>query len=334
MMRSFSEPLEQGVDVKRLLLSWCSLALAVGCAPRLPEATPTERDVVPISEGGPIDFDDIFFSRDAGRIVGAGLASRAVLIDPQTLELTTFGTEDAASASANAEEVYVLDRSTGEVVAYDQATGEKVASTTVQGADYVRPRPFTDEVWVTRPGDGQVQILHRTEEGFRDGAVVDARSGPEGLVFSSDGARAFAMSFGGDMLELVAGAAPEQSGTGCWGGHGIPAINEDDGVVFAGCVGASIVSISTEDGTRRDSFPLESGGESLMAYSSATGHAYLRGDPGLLIAVLDVSDDGSLELLGTVESTDRGHCLTADDVGNVWTCDADGGALVRIADPF
>ncbi len=69
-----------------------------------------------------------------------------------------------------------------------------------------------------------------------------------------------------------------------------------------------------------------------MAYSQSLRHLYLRGDPGTPIAMLAVSDAGELTLLEQVNATSKGHCMTADDRGNLWVCDWQQGRLLRFKD--
>ena len=71
-----------------------------------------------------------------------------------------------------------------------------------------------------------------------------------------------------------------------------------------------------------------------MAYSPTLQHLYLRGDPGTSIAILAVSDVGGLSLLGTLEATAKGHCMAADDRGNLWVCDWKDGRLLRLPDHY
>ncbi len=65
-----------------------------------------------------------------------------------------------------------------------------------------------------------------------------------------------------------------------------------------------------------------------MAFDPASSRAFLRGDPGNTIAILDVGDDGALTELGSRTATERGHCLLVA-AGSLWACDEPGGGLLR-----
>jgi len=73
------------------------------------------------------------------------------------------------------------------------------------------------------------------------------------------------------------------------------------------------------------------GGESLPAYSSATGHFFVRSDPGTKLATL-TGDRTGLHLVREVDVPEVGHCLGADDTGRYWTCDADRGRILGFDD--
>lgn len=73
-------------------------------------------------------------------------------------------------------------------------------------------------------------------------------------------------------------------------------------------------------------------GAFLPSYSSELRHLYLRGDPGLAIAILGVEHGGALTVLEKIDAVDKAHCLVADDRRHVWTCDWKKGALLRLDD--
>jgi hypothetical protein len=60
----------------------------------------------------------------------------------------------------------------------------------------------------------------------------------------------------------------------------------------------------------------------------------MRGDPALPLAFLGVASNGKLTHLNTFDSVQKAHCLAADDVGGVWTCDWAAGSVVRYQDPY
>jgi hypothetical protein len=104
-------------------------------------------------------------------------------------------------------------------------------------------------------------------------------------------------------------------------------------LVFAGCSSAKVVVLSLEGGRILGSHSAP-GGKAILGYSTSLHHFYLRADPGVPIYILGVASDGTFTELGTADAATNGHCLTADDRGRFWVCDADRGALLRFTDPF
>lgn len=52
------------------------------------------------------------------------------------------------------------------------------------------------------------------------------------------------------------------------------------------------------------------------------------------MSILDVTDDGTLSLLGMADTANGAHYVTVDDQGNAWVCDPDQGQLLTVRDPF
>jgi hypothetical protein len=110
-----------------------------------------------------------------------------------------------------------------------------------------------------------------------------------------------------------------------------PQIDTRRRLALASCSSDGTVSLlSLDDGRRLGRFAA-GGGEALPAYSPATGHFYVRGDPGTTLATLRASKTG-LARVDDVRVPSAGHCLTADDVGHYWTCDAEHGRVLRFDD--
>ena len=104
-------------------------------------------------------------------------------------------------------------------------------------------------------------------------------------------------------------------------------------MVFAGCSSAKVVALSLDDGRILGSHGAP-GGTTILGYSAALHHFYLRADPGVPIYILGVASDGTFTQLGTADAAPDGHCLVADDRGAFWVCDRAAGALLRFTDPF
>ncbi|MCA1697996.1 MAG: hypothetical protein LC790_03475 [Actinobacteria bacterium] len=104
-----------------------------------------------------------------------------------------------------------------------------------------------------------------------------------------------------------------------------------DGVVLASCAGEGKVVLFDLDNGREVDRKGVGGGEALPAYSPATGHFYVRSDPGRKLATFTGSDRG-LVRVREVDVPKAGHCLTADEFGYYWTCDPDRGRMLRFRD--
>jgi hypothetical protein len=285
---------------------------------------------------GSIRFDDLSYSAGLGRIIAPLRAKGVALIEPDGLDAAILGGfGDAGSAAEGAGVVLVTDRERGEVVAVDPASGERIASApTARWPDYVRYVEATDEIWVTEPGAGiEIFRLDQDAAALDRVASVATPGGPEGIAVSATRREVYVHG----PAALLVVDVDSRSVTATWsydcaGTHGIPALDEQRGLLLAGCADNGEVHLIDLDSGRDLGGHATGGGAPLMAFSSVTGHFYSRGDPGTAIAVLAGGD--GLDLLGQVEGSESGHCLIADASGNVWTGDEAGGQVVRIRDPF
>jgi hypothetical protein len=317
--------------MKRAVSCIARIALVITCAAACgPAITGGERatDVVTLADA-PIPFDDIGYAASIDRVLAPARRHGLKLIDPATLDVTTVE-GDADSAAAGGGFLFVLDRS-GELRVIDEDTLE-VTDTFATGGDYVRYVSSQNEVWVTDPGDGRVMVLALDE----DGGTLTLKSpialvgGPEGLAVDEERGIAVSHFFGGDVALLDTGRhdVERQTSTGCLGAHGVPALDVERGFAFFGCRDAELVSVGLDDGAQRGRYHLGGGGESLMAYDPASHKAFVRGDPGEVIAIVDVGEDGSLSEAGSLTASERGHCLLTA-AGSLWACDETGGGLLR-----
>ncbi len=289
----------------------------------------------------PTNFDDLTYSSRLQRVLVPALDAGLYLVDPHTGEATRFEGLGAVYSAAEGEGiVLVADRDRSNIAMVDPASGRVVASAaTAAPPDYVRYVPATGEVWVTEKGNqAGIEIFTM---GTPDAptlvsvAFVPVPGGPEGLVTSTRRRRGYTQTSDGsvvvidvDRRELVDGWA-----TGCGDTHGIPALDEQRGLLLAGCAsdGKGVLLDVDRDGTRLGTYSVE-GDEALMAHAPG-GPFYLRADPGAEIATLEATPEGDLKLVGMAESPEAGHCLTADDLGHYWTCDQSGAKLLRYTAP-
>ncbi len=288
----------------------------------------------------PTKFDDLTYSSRLQRVLVPALHAGLYLVDPTTGDAKRLEGLGAVYSAAEGEEtVLVADRDGSSIAMVDPASGRVVASAPTGGPpDYVRYVPSRGEVWVTEKGDrAGIEIFEMgTPEARRLASVafVSIPGGPEGLATSSLRRRGYTQTSDGsvavidvDRREVVA-----RWSTGCGDTHGIPALDEQRGLLLAGCAsdGKGVLLNVDGDGERLATYSVE-GDEALMAHAPG-GHFYLRADPGPEIATLEATQEGNLQLIRMAGAPMTGHCLTADDLGHYWTCDQNGTKLLRYAD--
>jgi len=315
--------------------------MLAGCAAR---GAPAQRGPDKVIElpgaQRPTKFDDLTYSSRLRRVLVPALEAGLYLVDPVTGHVTTFkGLGVVYSAAEGEGMVLIADRRSRKVAVVDPATGRVVASTaTGAPPDYVRYVPATSEVWVTetrgRPGIEMFRMPKPDGPMLAPVGFIGIPEGPEGLTISTTRRRAYTQTSDGRVVAIdvdrraVVGRWP----TGCEESHGNPAVDEQDGLLLAGCAsGGKVVLLDADhDGRRLATYSVE-GDEALMAHAPG-GPFYLRGDPGSMIATLRATPEGDLKLVRMAAAPDAGHCLTADDLGHYWTCDQSGAKLLRYAD--
>jgi DNA-binding beta-propeller fold protein YncE len=284
--------------------------------------------------GASVGFDDLAYAADLGRVVAAPESTgKLFLIDPDSLAITTVDVpRGVASADARGGFAFGADRLNQQIVVVDLAANQ-IASMAALGAgpDYVRASPTTDEVWVTLPGDGRIDIYARTGAQLAKAGSV-AIGDPEGLSFDGRG-KAYTND-GGDVVQIdvATRAVTGRWSDGCGGSHGFPQSDPDRQLAFGGCSSNGGVGVVDFAGDNVAGFEA-GGGLAILAYAPALHHLYVRGDPGATLDILGACSNGALAKLASVPIPDRGHGAIADDRGHVWVCDSFGGGVIRIADP-
>jgi hypothetical protein len=292
------------------------------------------------SNGASIAFDDIRFSTELRRIVSP--AGTVDLIDPDTIAITALdGFGYAASVDEGGGLIFAVDRSTKKLEVADPTTKMVVASTSVAVApDYVRYVPPTHEVWVTEPGAEQIEVFTLPTSGTptpSHAAFIATKGGPEGLTIDITRQRAYVHLFSAAIvaIDINRRTIGTPWPTACSQSHGIPVFDDQRGFLFAGCAETAKVTVLdlNNNGKQLDTHTLGPG-ETILGYSQALHHFYLRGDGAQPVAILGVSSSGALSVLDTVTAETDGHCVAADDRNHFWVCDAAHGRLLRFADSY
>ena len=232
--------------------------------------------------------------------------------------------------------MYAVDRASFKLSVVDPAQGAIVASTTLETTepDYVRFSPARNEVWISNVNRSRLEVLTVTGAAAPvHAAFIASGGGPEGLAIDDARQRVYARAFSGDVIVVDAAARAVTSlwSTGCDSAHGIPIVDPERPFVYVGCSDATVVVLAAETGTPVSRFRLGPGA-SIIAYSPALHHLYLRGDGLPDVVELGVSAAGELTELDHFTSTAKGHCMAADDLGALWVCDWSGGRLLRFID--
>lgn len=287
-----------------------------------------------------IDFDDIVYSPRLQRVIVPARQSGLYLVEPDTGTATRLPAPgNVASADEGRGLLFLADRSERTITVVNAADGAVLSSVSTAAApDYVRYIPATGELWVPEPGASPPGIeIFALAEGpaptARPVGFIAVPDGPEGFATSS--ARGSAYTHAGSdlvVIDIATRAVTARWATGCTGTHGFPRADARGEVALASCAeNGRVVLLDLDDGRQLGQYSV-GGGEALPAYSDRADHFYVRSDPGSTVATLQPSHDG-LTLVHQVDVPATGHCLTADNRGHYWTCDADRGRILRFDDP-
>lgn len=312
------------------------------------------RSTVPLPNGDVgIGFDDLQYSPFLDRIIApAGRAGYIALVDPHTMEVTRVGSfseaedyyagHDQGTTSAVEAEgmVYAIDRSTSTLSQVDVESGEVVGSIDLAAKpDYVRWVSSTRELWVTEPTAFQFEIVSLTDDSppqLQNSGNVSVALGPESLVVNESGTMGYTNTFVGSTLEYDVGTRELTSSwsNGCSISLGI-AIDEERGFVFIGCPEGKAVALDLDTGDELSTLEV-GGGVDIISYNPNLSHLYLNSSSDGFLAIVDVSSQGELSLLETVETatSTNASCVVADPYDNIWVCDPNRGQLLRISDTF
>jgi len=318
------------------------LAVLAGCGNSLP---PPGQCAAPAATGdatvvavqlvhATVGFDDLRYAPDLGMVIAAPEGfGQVFLIDPDSLAVTAItAPRGIASADAKAGLIYAADRANDQIVIVDVATQAVTTFALDAGVDYVRTSPTTDEVWVTMPGAGQVEVLAIAGTSLTKVGSISVGD-PEGLVFDGQG-RAYTQSSGNLVaIDVAARSVVGDWSTGCGGSHGFPQTDPAFGLAVAGCADNGGAEVFTADGQSRGGIEA-GGGRAILAYNPTLHHLYLRGDGASTLDVIGVCSDGGMSTLAQVTIPAFGHGATADDRGHAWVCDPASGGVVRVTDPF
>jgi DNA-binding beta-propeller fold protein YncE len=305
---------------------------------------------LPGGEAG-IGFDDLRFAPAASVLLApAGRTGSLDLIDPATRAVTAIGGfsstnlyrgghgEGTTSADEGKGYLFATDRTAGELTVVDPREKRIVSRARLGGGpDYVRFISPAGEVWVTEPDQERIEIFGLQGDNpprpVASGSIA-VKGGPESLVVDARRGRAYSHLWEGRTvaIDLKTRAIVATWPNGCKGSRGI-ALDEERGLLFAGCAEGKAVSLSVSDG-RRISTGSSGNGVDIIDFAPKLRHLYLPGGKSATMGIFGVSEKGELSLLGTVPTAEGSHCVAADASGNAWVCDPKKGALIVVSDPY
>jgi hypothetical protein len=334
-----------------------SIFLLLACHHTIRAAAVTDQKKgtpVPLPGGSPagIGFDDLRFSPKLHRVIApAGRTGSLDLVDPSTKAITAIGGfssdasfgggsghgEGTTSADEGRGMIFASDRTQRALVVVDPQAGKVVTSVKLAaGPDYVRWVEPTGEIWVTEPNAEQIEIFSFDGKTPKQAATISVKGGPESFVVDATRRRAYTHSWKGSTfaIDLDRRQIVATWPNGCEGSRGV-ALDEGRGWLFAGCDEgtASILDVA-HDGKILSKLASGAKGVDVIAYNPTLGHLYYPGEDSATMAVLGVTSDAKLSVLGVFPAASGSHCATADDAGGAWVCDPSGGQLLYFADPF
>jgi outer membrane protein assembly factor BamB len=162
--------------------------------------------------------------------------------------------------------------------------------------------------------------------------VVPLPGGPEALVIDARRGRAYTHVGEGKTaaIDLTTHAVVETWSNGCEEAKGV-ALDAERGLLFIACDEGGIVALDVTNGKTVGRIKL-AGGIDIIAYSPELGHVYVPSSGTARLAIVAVSGEGALKLLGTVPATKDSHCVAA--AGKVFFGDPAHGRLRVVTDPY
>lgn len=304
--------------------------------------------VLPGGKGG-IGFDDLRFSPELHRVLAPGGRTGALdLIDPKTQAIESidgFSSEAAyggghgegtTSVDGGAGLLFATDRGRTEVAVIDP-TAKKITSATklAGGPDYVRWVEPAREVWVTEPGEKQIEYFALDKVKLVRRGTIDVAGGPESLVIDATRGRAYTHTWDDAtvVIDLAKHAEIARWKNGCKGSRGI-ALDEQRGFLFVGCEEGKATALDVAHDGKRLGAAVTGAGVDIIAYNPALAHLYVPGGDSATLTIIGVAATGKLAVLGHVAVAADAHCVAADDAGHAYVCDPKHGTLLVVTDPF
>jgi hypothetical protein len=323
-----------------------ALAVDAGAAP------------VPMPGGsGGIGFDDLRFSATLSMLlVPAGRTGNLDLVDPSSEAVSSVGgfsseatySGDDSFGVTSADEgnaiVYAVDRTSKTLFVVDPQT-HSIASHAALAATpgYVRYVAPTNEVWVTEPSMGQIEVFTlgaSASTAPTHAATIGVDSGPESLEIyvpaggTDGGQHAYAYTNATSatvQIDVVGRSVSASWPNGCATSKGL-AVDTSNGWVMAACEEGMVVVLSTQGATLGTA--MVGAGVDQIAYDAQRTRLYVPGPAAAAMSVVSLAANGTPKVLGSVDTPKDTHCAVTNGGGSVFVCAPSAGALLFINDPF
>jgi hypothetical protein len=362
----------RGFAIRRMLVLLLVAVMAAGCNLSLNPTNLNTTAIPLLDTSSHISFNDLEYDAQLGRvIVPAGATGRLALIDPNTLGIKLYSGFSQADPASNQKAgtisavfvrglIFALDEGVQKIVVVDPVAGKILGAAPLQAApDYIRYVAATNELWVTQPDKGQIEVFTLPDNNPPipvSNGVIPVGDGPEALVI--DKARGLAYTNQPTIgktavIQVQTRGIIAEWGNGCSKARGM-ALDEDHGTLFIACNEGKVVMLdTTNDGQQITSQNYGSGLDDI-GYNPHLHHVYVPSGGSAILAIYGIqvlaappvttaptagptsTSNGSLILvrLGTADTTAKARCLATDDHDNIWVCDPNKGQVLLIKDTF
>jgi DNA-binding beta-propeller fold protein YncE len=302
-----------------------------------------------VPDGG-IGFDDLVYSSEAHAVLAPAAATGCVdVFDSASLAKTPLcglsasgdyaggHGEGVTSADIGSGWLFAVDRTSQSLKVTALAAGQATQAYPLSGQpDYVRWIASRREVWVTEPGQQQIEVFTLGDAGnLRRTDAIAVKGGPESLVVDQSRGRAYSHTWSGGTvaIDLATHRIAEQFANGCKGSRGI-ALNAAKGFLFVGCSEGKAFVLDIAHAGRVLGTAETSSGVDIIAANLDLNHLYVPAASDGSVTVLGVRANGALIRLGNLPAAPGAHCVASDDHSRVWVCSPDTGTLLVFDDTF
>jgi len=333
--------MRRGLALMALLVP--ALALAAPAKPPAATSIP-----MPGGEGG-IGFDDLRYSKTLAKLlIPGGRSGQLYLVDPLSGGIVSIpgfsvanefngGHDDGVTSVAEGGGLLFATDRTSRQLAIVYYPNRVILGRVALSArpDYVRWVESAREVWVTEPDSEQIEIFHLEQTrppSLTFVARIAVPGGPESLTMDAARGRAYTHVAGGKTaaIDLRTRAVAATFDHGCGEAKGV-ALDAERGFLFVACQEGSLATIDVTSGRTLGRVQVGAGID-IIGYSPELGHLYVPSSGTEKLAIVGVSKEGHLSVLGTFPGTKDSHCVAA--AGKVFVADPANGRLKVLKDPY